>query len=156
MPDFRCKMLDERGGTLFFEDIVADNLEGAILHSSNVLHAQPVLVVAACIRIRSLVQHEPALSFAVVSPEGPPLLVSPDDQIDGGWRMRKHWRRWGNRCRAMAHRRDGDNDAMGAGMLRAWVMLWHMGLTGLLAVVALGLGVVAFMHVVTSIRNDAR
>ena len=38
MLDFRGKMLDERGGTLFFEDIVADNLEGAILHSSNVLH----------------------------------------------------------------------------------------------------------------------
>ena len=38
MLDFRCKMLDERGSTLFCEDIVADNLEGAILHSSNVLH----------------------------------------------------------------------------------------------------------------------
>ena len=48
------------------------------------------------------------------------------------------------------------NDTMGAGMLRAWVMLWHMGLTGLLAVVALGLGVVAFMHIVATIRNDAR
>jgi tetrahydromethanopterin S-methyltransferase subunit E len=48
------------------------------------------------------------------------------------------------------------NDAMGAGMLRAWVMLWNMGLTALLAAVALGLGVVAFMHVVASIRDDSR
>ena len=38
MPDFRCKMLDERGGILFSEDIIADTLEGAILHASNVLH----------------------------------------------------------------------------------------------------------------------
>ncbi len=38
MPDFQCKMLDERGGTLFSEDIIADTLEGAILHASNVLH----------------------------------------------------------------------------------------------------------------------
>jgi len=45
---------------------------------------------------------------------------------------------------------------MGAGMLRAWVMLWHMGLMGLLATVALGLGVVAFVHVVASIRDDSR
>ena len=48
------------------------------------------------------------------------------------------------------------NDAMGAGMLRAWVMLWNIGLTGLLTTVALGLGVVAFMHVVASIRDDSR
>ena len=48
------------------------------------------------------------------------------------------------------------NDPMGAGMLRAWVMLWQMGLIGLLAAVALGLGVVAFMHVVASIRDDTR
>jgi hypothetical protein len=48
------------------------------------------------------------------------------------------------------------NDPMGAGMLRAWVMLWHMGLMGLLAAVALGLGVVAFMHVVASVRDDSR
>ena len=38
MPDFQCKMLDERGGTLFSEGIIADTLEGAILHASNVLH----------------------------------------------------------------------------------------------------------------------
>ena len=38
MPDFRCKMLDERGGTLFSEDITADTLESAIRHASNVLH----------------------------------------------------------------------------------------------------------------------
>jgi hypothetical protein len=38
MPNFRCKMLDERGGTLFSEDINADTLESAILHASNVLH----------------------------------------------------------------------------------------------------------------------
>jgi tetrahydromethanopterin S-methyltransferase subunit E len=48
------------------------------------------------------------------------------------------------------------NDAMGAGVLRAWVMLWQMGLTGLLAAVALGLGVVAIMHVVASICDDSR
>jgi hypothetical protein len=38
MPDFRCKMLDERGGILFSEDIAADTLDGAIRHASNVLH----------------------------------------------------------------------------------------------------------------------
>ena len=38
MPDFRCKMLDERGGILFSEDITADTLDGAIRHASNVLH----------------------------------------------------------------------------------------------------------------------
>ena len=38
MPSFRCKMLDERGGTLFSEDIHADTLDSAILHASNVLH----------------------------------------------------------------------------------------------------------------------
>jgi hypothetical protein len=48
------------------------------------------------------------------------------------------------------------NDAMGAGMLRAWVMLWHMGLTGLLSAAALGLGLVAVMHVVASVRDDSR
>ena len=30
MPDFRFKMLDERGGILFSEDIIANTLEGAI------------------------------------------------------------------------------------------------------------------------------
>ncbi len=37
MPDFRCEMLDERGGVLFSEDIIADTLDGAILHASNVV-----------------------------------------------------------------------------------------------------------------------
>ncbi len=45
MPEFRCKMLNERGGTLFSEDIIADTLDGAILHASKVLHTsnQPSL-----------------------------------------------------------------------------------------------------------------
>jgi hypothetical protein len=37
MPDFRCEMLDERGGVLFSEDIIADTLDDAILHASNVV-----------------------------------------------------------------------------------------------------------------------
>jgi hypothetical protein len=38
MPDFRCDMLDERGGILFSADITAETLEGAIRHASDVLH----------------------------------------------------------------------------------------------------------------------
>lgn len=38
MSDFHCKILDERGGTVFSQDIIADTLESAILHASNVLH----------------------------------------------------------------------------------------------------------------------
>jgi hypothetical protein len=41
MPDFRCNMLDERGGTLFSEDINADTLESAILHASNTQAISP-------------------------------------------------------------------------------------------------------------------
>ena len=41
------------------------------------------------------------------------------------------------------------NDAISsAGMLRGWVMLWNVGLTGLLAAIVLGLGVAALIHVV--------
>ena len=38
MPDFCCKMLDQRGGVLFPSDIIAENLEAAIRHASDVLH----------------------------------------------------------------------------------------------------------------------
>jgi hypothetical protein len=39
MPDYRCKMLDERGNMLFPADITAENLEAAIQHASDVLHS---------------------------------------------------------------------------------------------------------------------
>ena len=62
MPDFRCKMLDERGGVLFSEDITADTLDGAIRHAAErSSHKQPAFVVTARIRIRSLVRHEPTI-----------------------------------------------------------------------------------------------
>jgi hypothetical protein len=38
MAEFRCKMLNERGGTLFSADITADTLDGAIQHAAEVLH----------------------------------------------------------------------------------------------------------------------
>ena len=38
MPDFCCNMLDEGGDILTSEDIIADTLDSAILHASNVLH----------------------------------------------------------------------------------------------------------------------
>ena len=38
MPEFRCKMLNERGRTLFSADITADTLDGAIRHAADVLH----------------------------------------------------------------------------------------------------------------------
>jgi hypothetical protein len=37
MLDFRCKMLDERGGILFSADIAAASAEDAIRHASEVL-----------------------------------------------------------------------------------------------------------------------
>jgi hypothetical protein len=37
MPDYCCKMLDERGGVLFPSDIAAENLEAAIRHASDIL-----------------------------------------------------------------------------------------------------------------------
>ena len=46
------------------------------------------------------------------------------------------------------------NDAMGAGMLRGWVMLWNIELTALLAAIVLVFGAVALVEVVTSIRKD--
>ena len=48
------------------------------------------------------------------------------------------------------------NDAMGAGMLRGWVMLWSIELTALLAAILLALGAVALVEVVTSIRKGGR
>ena len=38
MPDFRCDMLDKRGSILFSAEIIAETLEGAIGHASDVLH----------------------------------------------------------------------------------------------------------------------
>jgi len=38
MPDFRCDMLDERGGILFSADITVLNLEAAVGHASALLH----------------------------------------------------------------------------------------------------------------------
>jgi hypothetical protein len=38
MPDYHCKMLDERGNTLFPADITAESLEMAIRHATDVLH----------------------------------------------------------------------------------------------------------------------
>ena len=38
MPEFRCKMLNERGGTLFSADITADTLDGAIRQAAEVYH----------------------------------------------------------------------------------------------------------------------
>jgi hypothetical protein len=37
MPDFHCNMLDEHGYPLFPADIVADDLEDAIQHASDIL-----------------------------------------------------------------------------------------------------------------------
>jgi hypothetical protein len=37
MPDFRCDMLDKCGHTLFPAEIVADDLEEAIRHASDIL-----------------------------------------------------------------------------------------------------------------------
>ena len=37
MLDFNCKMLDERGGILFSADFVAETVEDAIRHASQVL-----------------------------------------------------------------------------------------------------------------------
>ena len=48
------------------------------------------------------------------------------------------------------------NGAIGAGMLRGWVMLWSIELTALLAAIVLALGAVALVEVVTSIRKDGR
>ena len=38
MPEFRCKMLNERGSTLLSADITADTLDGAIRQAAEVLH----------------------------------------------------------------------------------------------------------------------
>jgi hypothetical protein len=38
MPEFRCKMLNEHGGTLISADITADTLDGAIRHAAEVYH----------------------------------------------------------------------------------------------------------------------
>ena len=38
MPDFRCDMLDEFGHTLFPAEIVAQDLEAAIRHATDILH----------------------------------------------------------------------------------------------------------------------
>jgi hypothetical protein len=38
MPDFRCDMLDESGHTLFPAEIVAQDLEAAIRHATDILH----------------------------------------------------------------------------------------------------------------------
>ena len=56
----------------------------------------------------------------------------------------------------IARRRPAMNDAMGAGMLRGWVMLWSMELIALLAAIVLVLGAAALVEVVTSIRKDGR
>jgi hypothetical protein len=37
MPDYRCNMLDQRGGILFPADVVADDLEAALRHAFDVL-----------------------------------------------------------------------------------------------------------------------
>jgi hypothetical protein len=37
MPDFRCHMLDERGGVLFPADLTVDTLDAAILHAFDIL-----------------------------------------------------------------------------------------------------------------------
>ena len=38
MSEFRCKMLNERGGTLFLTVITADTLDGAIRQAAEALH----------------------------------------------------------------------------------------------------------------------
>ena len=38
MPDFCCKMLNERGAIVSSADIIATNLEAAIGHASALLH----------------------------------------------------------------------------------------------------------------------
>ena len=48
------------------------------------------------------------------------------------------------------------NGAMGAGMLRGWVMLWSIELIALLAASSWSLGAVALVEVVTSICKDGR
>lgn len=39
MPDFRCNMLDEHGHMLFPAEIAVENLDAAIQHASEILHA---------------------------------------------------------------------------------------------------------------------
>jgi nucleotide-binding universal stress UspA family protein len=39
VPDYRCNMLDERGDILFPADIIAENLDDAIRHASDILRA---------------------------------------------------------------------------------------------------------------------
>jgi len=56
----------------------------------------------------------------------------------------------------IARRRPAMNDAMGAGMLRGWVMLWNIELAALLAAIVLVLGAIALVEVVTSICKDGR
>ena len=38
MPNFRRKMLDERGGILRLEDVTVETSDGAIQHAAEVLH----------------------------------------------------------------------------------------------------------------------
>ena len=38
MPEFRCKMLNEHGGTLISADLTADTLDGAIRQAAEVYH----------------------------------------------------------------------------------------------------------------------
>jgi hypothetical protein len=38
MPEFRCHMLDERGAILSRTDIIAESLDLAIRHASDILH----------------------------------------------------------------------------------------------------------------------
>jgi len=45
------------------------------------------------------------------------------------------------------------NDALGSGMIRGWVMLLNMGLTGLLAAILIGVSVFALVELIASVRD---
>jgi len=93
MPDFRCDMLDERGGILFSADITAEALEGAIRHASDVLQTSnrssssrrvyAFEVWSGTIRLFPPQLHPAVRSVASLSPtrpNGAKLIVVDDDQ----------------------------------------------------------------------------
>jgi len=46
------------------------------------------------------------------------------------------------------------NDGVGAGMVRGWVMLWNLELAWLLAVVVIGVSILAFLELITSLQDE--
>ena len=66
MPEFRCKMLNERGRTLFSADITADTLDGAIRQAAEVYHTSNLSSPSRRVHaFEVLVRHEPTVPSAV-------------------------------------------------------------------------------------------